>query len=89
MEYGDFLAGGDREVPLAEGDRLVTGHRVVADRGDALEVGGEGDDAGLEPHLVVALAGAAVGDRGGAVLLGGGDEVLDDGRPGQRADTSG
>lgn len=79
-----LLGGGDREVLLlAEGDRLVTGHRVVADRGDALEVGGEGDDVGLEPHLVVALAGAAVGDRGGAVLLGGGDEVLDDGRPGE------
>ena len=82
-----LLGGGDREVlRLAEGDRLVAGHRVVADRGDALQVGGEGDDAGLEADLVVALAGAAVGDGGGAVLLGGGDEVLDDRRPGQGGD---
>jgi hypothetical protein len=40
----------------------------------------------LEPDLVVALAGAAVRDRGGAVLVGGGHQVLDDGRPGQRGD---
>ena len=82
-----LLGGGDREVLLlAEGDRLVPGHRVVTDRGDALQVGAERGDAGLEPHLVVALAGAAVGDGGGAVLLGGGDQVLDDGRPGEGGD---
>lgn len=37
--------------------------------------------AGLEADLVVALAGAAVGDDGGAVLLRGGHQVLDDGGP--------
>lgn len=79
-----LLGGRDREVLLlAEGDRLVPGHRVVTDRGDALEVGAERGDAGFEADLVVALAGAAVGDDACVVLLGGGDEVLDDGRPGE------
>ena len=48
--------------------------------------GAEGGDADLEADLVVALAGAAVGDRGGAVLAGGGDQVLDDHRAGERGD---
>ena len=41
-----------------------------------LEVGRERPGRHLEAHLVVALAGAAVGDRVGAVLAGRGDEVL-------------
>ena len=69
---------------LGEGDRLVAGHARVADRRDAAQVRGEGADADLEAHLVVALARAPVRDGGGAVLLGGGDEVLDDQRPRQR-----
>src|SRR5690606_5456275 len=82
-----LLGGRDGQaLVLAEGDGLVAGHGVVADRGDALQVGGEGDDAGLEADLVVALAGAAVGDRGRAVLLRGGHQVLDDGGPRQRGD---
>lgn len=82
-----LLGGRDREVLLlAEGDRLVPGHRVVTDRGDALQVGAERGDTGLEADLVVALAGAAVGDDSGVVLVGGGDEVLDDGRPGEGGD---
>ncbi len=84
---GVLLGGGDRQVlGLGEGDGLVPGHRVVADRGDALEAGGEGVDAHLEADLVVALAGAAVGDGAGAVLLGGGDQVLDDDRPREGGD---
>ena len=51
-----------------------------------VQVGREGADADLEAHLVVALAGAAVRDGGGAVVLGGLDEVLDDQRAGQRRD---
>ena len=69
IEYGDFLVDVDRQVVLlGELDRLVAGQRVVADRGDAREVGCEGGDADLEAHLVVALAGAAVRDDGRAVL---------------------
>jgi hypothetical protein len=40
----------------------------------------------IEAHLVVALAGAAVGDGRGAEALGGGHEVLDDDRAGERGD---
>ncbi len=82
-----LLGGHDREVlGLGEGNRLVAGHRVVADRGDALQLGGQRLDADLEADLVVALAGAAVGDDAGAVLLRGGDQVLDDRRAGERRD---
>ena len=38
----------------------------------------------IEPDLVVALAGAAVGDRVGALALGDLDEELRDQRPGER-----
>ena len=55
-----------------------------AHRGDHLEVGVEGPGRHLEPHLVVALAGAAVGDGVGAVLRAAADEVLHDHRAGQR-----
>ena len=44
----------------------------------------EGVDGDVEPDLVVALAGAAVGDRVGALALGDLDEQLGDQRPGQR-----
>ena len=47
---------------------------------------GQVGDADLEPHLVVALAGAAVGDHARAVRLGRRGQVPDDQRPGQRAD---
>src|SRR6185312_8950743 len=51
-----------------------------------LQFRAQGLDADLEADLVVALAGAAVGDGGGAELLGGGDQVLDDDRAGDRRD---
>ena len=77
----------DRQVVrLGELDGLVAGHRQVAHRGDAGQVGSEVGDADLEADLVVALAGAAVADDGRVVLPGGGDQVLDDRRPGQRRD---
>ena len=40
----------------------------LADRGDDLQVGGEGLEGDVEPDLVVPLAGAAVGDGDRAVL---------------------
>ena len=58
----------DRDVVLlGERDGLLAGPRVVADRCDDLEVGGEGAEADLEADLVVALTGAAVRDDGAAV----------------------
>ena len=51
-----------------------------------VEVGREDARRHLEAHLVVALAGAAVPDRVGAVPAGRRDEVLDDHRPRERRD---
>ena len=86
---GERRLGGlfDREVDLlGEGDRLVPGPGEVPCGGDDLQVGVHVGEADLETDLVVALTGAAVGDVGSAVLLGGLDEVLDDQRAGDRGD---
>jgi hypothetical protein len=45
-------------------DRVLAGHPPAPDRGEHLEVGGQGPGGHLEADLVVALAGAAVGDGG-------------------------
>ena len=59
----------DRDaVLLRVGDLLVAAHLPLAHRRDHLQVGRQGGDRRLDAHLVVALAGAAVGDRVGAVL---------------------
>ena len=59
----------DRDaVLLRVGDLLVAAHLPLAHRRDDLQVGRERRDRRLDAHLVVALAGAAVGDRVGAVL---------------------
>src|SRR5699024_12784828 len=75
------LGGVDRQA-LAFGvlDGLVAGQGEVANRGDALQLRGERGDRDLEADLVVALAGATVGDRAGTILLGGLDQVLGDHR---------
>ena len=86
-EYGDFLLWSiGRPRSSAYAIASLPGPGVVADRRDHLQFGGEVGDAHLEAHLVVALAGAAVGHRRGAVELGGLGEVPDDQRPGQRGD---
>ncbi len=54
----------------------------LAPGGDDLELGIQGHDGELEAHLVVALAGAAVGDRLCTLGLGGLDEFLGDQGPG-------
>src|SRR5690606_23324689 len=84
---GVVLRGRDRQA-LALGvlDGLVTGEREVADGGDALQLGGERGDRDLEADLIVALAGAAVGDGGRAVLLRGLHQVLGDDGAGDRRD---
>ena len=54
----------DRDPVLARvRDLLVAAHRPRAHRRDHLQLGRERGDGALDPHLVVALAGAAVGDR--------------------------
>ena len=67
-------------------DRLVAGHARVPDRRVDLEVRRQGGEPDLETHLVVALAGAAVRDDGGALLGGHAGQVADDQRPGQGGD---
>ena len=82
---GVLLGGGDRQVvALGVVDRLVAGEREVTHGCDALEFGCERDNANLKADLVIALAGAAVGNGRGTELLGSGDEVLDDDGPRQR-----
>ena len=54
----------DRDPVLARvGDLLLAAHLPGADRRDRPQLGREGRDGRLDPDLVVALAGAAVGDR--------------------------
>ena len=62
----------------------LAGEAPAPHRREHLEVGRERARRHLEAHLVVALAGAAVGDGVGAVLAGGRDQVLGDERPGER-----
>ena len=71
----------DRDPPLGgEGDRLLPRDARVADRRQDLQVGREHVEPDLEPHLVVALAGAAVRDRVGAELARHLHDLLDDAR---------
>ncbi len=58
------------------GDLLVAAHLPLPDRRDDLQVGGDRRDRRLDAHLVVALAGAAVGDGVGAVGVRGLDGQL-------------
>ena len=68
---GALDGGGDRDaVLLRVGDLLVAAHLPLAHRGDHLQVGRQRRDRRLDAHLVVPLAGAAVGDRVGPVLAG-------------------
>src|SRR5665647_735317 len=82
---------------LGERDRDVVRRHVVeqllaagpvgaARRGDDLQARVLAAHAHVDAHLVVALAGAAMGDGGGAVLVRRLDELLGDQRPRQRAD---
>ncbi|KAF5032407.1 hypothetical protein DSECCO2_617550 [anaerobic digester metagenome] len=71
----DVVLGGVFDLPLA-------GQVLLADRGDHLESGGADDE--VEPQLVVALAGAPVRHRGGALLLRNPDALLRYHRAGER-----
>lgn len=75
----------DRDgVLLGERDRLLPRPRVIAHRGQHLEIRCQRSESDLEADLVVALAGAAVRDDAAAVLAGRGHQVLDDQRPADR-----
>src|SRR6266508_4064870 len=52
------------------GDLLLAAHLPAAHRRDDLHGRVERDHGRLDPHLIVALAGAAMGDRVAAGLLG-------------------
>ena len=68
---GDVEAGGVL-------DRVRPGHPPCAHRRHHLEVGGQGTGGHLEAHLVVALAGAAVGHGVGPAAAGDVDQVAHD-----------
>ena len=77
----------DRDAVLARvGDLLVAAHRPRAHGGDHLQLGGERRDGALDAHLVVALAGAAVGDRVAAGLARVLDRELGDQRAAERGE---
>ena len=77
----------DRDAVLARvGDLLLAAHPPLADRRDHLELGCQRRDRGLDPHLVVALAGAAVGDRVAARPARVLDRELGDQRPAERGE---
>ena len=84
---GGLVRALDRDPVLARvGDLLLAAHLPLAHRRQHLELGVEGGDRAVDPHLVVALAGAAVGDRvaaGRARVL---DRELRDQRPGERGE---
>ena len=63
---------------LGECDLDVAGQRQVADRADGLQCRVDGGDGHLETDLVVAFAGAAMGDGVGAELVCGTYEMLGD-----------
>ena len=84
IEYGFFaLACTGMLLLLAVGDHLRAAGELLAEallppRGDDLQLRRERGGGQLEAHLVVALAGGAVGDGIGAFRLGDLDHALGD-----------
>ena len=77
----------DRDAVLAGvGDLLVAAHLPGAHGRDHLQLGRQGGDRRLDADLVVALAGAAVGDRVAAGLARVVDGELGDQRPAERGE---
>ena len=88
IEYGARLGPAlDRDAVLARvGDLLVAAHLPGAHRRDHLQLGRERRDRRLDADLVVALAGAAVGDRVAARLARVLDGELGDQRAAERGE---
>src|SRR5262249_61664649 len=77
----------DRDPVLASiGDLLLAAHPPLADRGDQPQLRVERGDGRLEPDLIVALAGAAVGDDAAARRPRMLDGELPDQRPAERGE---
>jgi hypothetical protein len=75
----------DRDaVPARVRNLLFAAHLPAAHRRDDLELRREREHGRLDAHLVVALAGASVGDRVAAVAAGVLDRELRDERPPER-----
>ena len=85
IEYGEaFVIGISMPRSCGVVDLLVARQaHPDAHRRDDLEPRVEGVDRDVEADLVVALAGAAVGDGVGALALGDLDQELGDQRPGE------
>ena len=84
---GDLGAALDRDAVLAGvGDLLLAAHLPGAHRRDRLQLRRQGRHGRLDPHLVVALAGAAVGDRVAAAAARVLDRQLGDQRPAERGE---
>ena len=88
---GGRLRDRDLDAPLVRVVDLLVARQAHPDahRRDDLEPGVEGVDGDVEADLVVALAGAAVGDRVGALLLGDLDEQLGDAAAGRAPSPAG
>src|SRR4029079_4794290 len=77
----------DRDPVLTRvGDLLLPAHRPLAHGGDHLQLRVERGDRGFDPDLIVALAGAAVGDRVADVYAGRLDRELADQRTPKRCE---
>ena len=84
---GDLGAALDRNAVLARvGDLLLAAHLPFAHRGDDPQLGIQRRDRRLDPDLVVALAGAAVGDRVAPVFTRRLNRELADQWPAQRGE---
>ena len=85
-EWGLFRLFDGKVDFLGKGDGLVPGPGVVAGGGNDFQLGGQAAEPDFEADLIVALAGAAVGDVSAAELLGGLHQMLHNERPGNGGD---
>ena len=85
-EWGLFRLFDGKVDFLGKGDGLVPGPGVVAGGGNDFQLRSQTAEPDFEADLIVALAGAAVGDVSAAELLGGLHQMLHNERPGNGGD---